>query len=103
MCISVVDEKQGDQLGVHFKIKARAAERVELEILARLLLLQLLLANNPALNQLQFFREQTTTGGATNGVLVNKLRVYDTLTIQAMLRCTQTKLHVLLDSDNSDW
>ncbi|KAG0195900.1 hypothetical protein BGX28_000398 [Mortierella sp. GBA30] len=94
--MSVVDEEQGDQLGVDFKVKARAGERVELEILARLLFLQLLLANDSALDQLQFFREQTTTGGATIGVLVNKLREYDTSTIQAMLRYTQTELHLLL-------
>ncbi|KAF9273530.1 hypothetical protein BGZ74_004735, partial [Mortierella antarctica] len=96
MYMSVVDEEQGDQLGIDFRVKARAGERVELEILARLLFLQLLLDNSPALDQLQFFREQTTTGGATIGVLVNKLQEYDTLTIQAMLRFTQTKLHLLL-------
>ncbi|KAF9132814.1 hypothetical protein BG015_003663, partial [Linnemannia schmuckeri] len=41
-----------------------------------------------------FFREQTTTGGAsTIGALVNKVREYDTNTIQAMFQETQTELH----------
>ncbi|KAF9123517.1 hypothetical protein BGW39_008911 [Mortierella sp. 14UC] len=66
------------------------------DIYATLIRTRGLLLNNPALDQLQFFREQTTTGAAAIGVMVNKLRQYDTLTIHAMLRCTQTKLHLLL-------
>ncbi|KAG9069812.1 hypothetical protein KI688_009137 [Linnemannia hyalina] len=94
--MSVVDEEQGDQLGIVFKVKARAGERVELEILARLLFLKFLLASKPALDQFQFFREQTTTGDATIGKLVHILQEYDIHTIRAMLRKTQTKLHLLL-------
>ncbi|KAG0200817.1 hypothetical protein BGX33_010754, partial [Mortierella sp. NVP41] len=94
MYMAVVDEKQGNPFDIDEKVNACASERVELEFLARLLFLQLLLNHDPDLEPRQFFREQTTTGGAsTIGTLVHKLKEYDTTTIQAMLRVTQTKLH----------
>lgn len=95
--MAVVDEERGDQVGIDFKVKECARQRVELEFLARLLFLQLLLNHSSDLEPRQFFLEQTTPGGAsTIGTLVYKLREYDTLTIQAMLREVQTKLHSFL-------
>ncbi|KAF9320026.1 hypothetical protein BG003_007388 [Podila horticola] len=94
MYMAVVGEEQGNVFSIDEKVKARARERVELEFLARLLFLQLLLNHIPSLKPEQFFLEQTATNGAsTIGTLVYKLREYDTLTIEAMLRVTQTKLH----------
>ncbi|KAK3805240.1 MAG: hypothetical protein JOS17DRAFT_49006 [Linnemannia elongata] len=97
---TVINREQrgsSDPLDIDSDVKAFAGERVKLEFLARLLFLQLLLNNNPDLEPQQFFREQTTTGGAaTIGELVYKLREYDNLTIQAMLGEVQTKLHLLL-------
>ncbi|KAF9118178.1 hypothetical protein BGW39_001417 [Mortierella sp. 14UC] len=97
---TVINREQrgsSDPQDIDSDVKAFAGERVKLEFLARLLFLQLLLNNNPDLEPQQFFREQTTTGGAaTIGELVYKLREYDNLTIQAMLGEVQTKLHLLL-------
>ncbi|KAF9080036.1 hypothetical protein BGX29_005673, partial [Mortierella sp. GBA35] len=92
--MAVVGEEQGNQFSIDEKVKARARARVELEFLARLLFLQLLLNHIPDLEPRQFFHEQTTTEGAsTIGTLVYKLREYDTLTIEAMRRVTETNLH----------
>lgn len=75
-----------------------ARHRVELEFLARLLFLQLLLNHNPELEPRQYFREQTTNGGAwTISRLILKLREYDGLAISTMLDVVQTKLHSHLD------
>ncbi|KAG0013780.1 hypothetical protein BGZ81_000835, partial [Podila clonocystis] len=94
MYMAVVGEEQGNLFGIDERVKALTRERVELEFLARLLFLHLLLNHIPGMEPRQFFREQTTTGGAsTIGTLVYKLREYNTLTIEAMLRVTQTKLH----------
>jgi hypothetical protein len=96
---TIINREQGrlrDSLDIDSEMKRLARERVELEFLARLLFLQLLLNNNPDLEPQQFFREQTTTGSATISSLVYKLREYDNLTIQAMLDEVQTKLHLLL-------
>ncbi|KAF9397932.1 hypothetical protein BGZ94_006146, partial [Podila epigama] len=96
---SVIDRKQGglhDPRDIDSEVKALVGERVELEFLARLLFLQLLLNKNPKLEPRQFFREQTTGGATTIGELVYKLREYDNLTIQAMLGKVQTKLRSLL-------
>ncbi|KAG0271650.1 hypothetical protein BGZ95_000502 [Linnemannia exigua] len=73
-------------------------KRVQLEFLARMLFLQLLLDRNPSLEPQKFFREQTTiTGAATILELVKKLREYDSLAIQYMLDDVQTKLHSQLE------
>ncbi|KAF9574725.1 hypothetical protein EC968_005730 [Mortierella alpina] len=96
----IVNREQGglrEPQDIDSDVKALAGERVKLEFLARLLFLQLLLSNNPDLEPQEFFREQTTTGGAaTISHLVHKLREYDNYTIQAMLGDIQTKLHLLL-------
>lgn len=84
-------------LNLDSDVKALTGERVELEFLARLLFLQLLLNNIPDMEPKQFFHEQTTVGGAaTIARLVNKLREYDNLAICSMLRDVQTKLQSLL-------
>ncbi|KAF8936645.1 hypothetical protein EDD21DRAFT_413488 [Dissophora ornata] len=86
-----------DLLDFDSSVKVLAGERVELEFLARLLFLQLLLNNNPDLEPQRFFREQTTTGGAeTICELVNKLRKYDRVIIRTMFTEVQIKLHSLL-------
>ncbi|GJJ78336.1 hypothetical protein EMPS_10695 [Entomortierella parvispora] len=94
---AIESEEQGNLIRIDEKTKALARQRVYLEFLARLLFLQLLLNYTPGLEPEQYFREQTTTGGAsTIRTLVHKLREYDTITIEAMLHFTQTKLHAHL-------
>ncbi|KAF9981416.1 hypothetical protein BGZ65_003976 [Modicella reniformis] len=83
-------------LNLDSDVKALTGERVELEFLARLLFLLLLLNNNPDLEPQQFFREQTTEGASVIRELVYKLREYDNLTIQVMLGRVQTKLRSFL-------
>ncbi|KAF9133376.1 hypothetical protein BGX30_012315, partial [Mortierella sp. GBA39] len=83
-------------LDLDSNVKVLAGERVELEFLARLLFLLLLLNNNPDLEPVQFFREQITGGASTIRELVNVLREYDSLAIQYMLDDVQTKLRSLL-------
>ncbi|KAF9972106.1 hypothetical protein BGZ65_010016 [Modicella reniformis] len=83
---------QRDPQDIDYEVK----RCVELEFLARLLFLQLLLNNSPDMEPRQFFREQTTGGASTIRELVYKLRGYDNLTIQVMLDDVQTKLHSLL-------
>ncbi|KAG0268150.1 hypothetical protein BGZ95_002588 [Linnemannia exigua] len=98
---TVLNNKQGalrSPQDIDSEVKELVGERVELEFLARLLFLQLLLNNKPDLEPQQFFREQTTSGASTIGELVYKLREYDNLTIQAMLDKVQTKLRSLLVS-----
>ncbi|KAG0367631.1 hypothetical protein BGX24_003146 [Mortierella sp. AD032] len=97
----VLDKNQGalrDPQDIDSEVKALVGERVELEFLARLLFLQLVLQIKPDLEPEQFFREKTTSGASTIGELVYKLREYDNLTIQAMLDKVQTKLWSLLVS-----
>ncbi|KAF8924589.1 hypothetical protein BGZ58_001634 [Dissophora ornata] len=78
---------------IDYLVKDAVGQRVELEFLARLLFLHLLLSNNPDLEPRQFFREQTTTNGALAiGDLVHKLKEYDYNTIEAMLRKVQAKI-----------
>jgi hypothetical protein len=97
MYAAVVDEEQGNLFGIDKKVKERARERVELEILARQLFLQLLLNHIPDLEPRQFFLEQTTTEGAsTIGTLVSTLQEYDPSAIGKLLKATQTKLHMHL-------
>ncbi|KAF9966336.1 hypothetical protein BGZ70_002615 [Mortierella alpina] len=94
MYVAVVGEEQGNQFDIDLTVKSRAKARIELEFLARMLFLQLLLNRIPDLEPRQFFNEQTTPEGAsTIGTLVYKLREYDTVTIEAMRRATETKLH----------
>ncbi|KAF9898417.1 hypothetical protein EC991_011331, partial [Linnemannia zychae] len=84
----VLDKKQGPLCGpqdIDSDVKALVGERVEVEFLARMLFLQLLLNNNPDLEPQQFFREQTTRGASTIRELVKGLRVYGSVTIQDML------------------
>ncbi|KAK3817647.1 MAG: hypothetical protein J3Q66DRAFT_298758 [Benniella sp.] len=76
--------------------KSRTGERIRIEILARLLFLQLLLDNNPGLEPRQFFLEQTNGGAATIRKLVVKLKEYSKGTIQLMLDKTQAKVRVVL-------
>ncbi|KAF9543651.1 hypothetical protein EC957_000583 [Mortierella hygrophila] len=83
-------------LDLDSNVKALIGERVELEILARLVFLQLLLNNNPKLEPIQYFREQTTGGASTIGELADRLREYDNNTIQAMLHEVETKVDSLL-------
>ncbi|KAF9920423.1 hypothetical protein BGZ67_001289, partial [Mortierella alpina] len=54
-------------------LKSLAGDRVELEFLARLSFLQLLLNNDAQLTPGQFFREQTNGGAVTIGALVERL------------------------------
>ncbi|KAF9274677.1 hypothetical protein BGZ68_000438 [Mortierella alpina] len=96
---NIIDKRQGalcDPQDIDLEVKALVGERVELEFLARLLFLQLLLNDNSDLEPLQFFREQTTGGASTIRDLVYKLRDYDILTIQAMLGTVQAKIRSLL-------
>ena len=79
------------------RLKKLAGDRVELEFLARLLFLQLLFNNNAQLTPEQFFREQTNGGAVTIGVLVDRLRVFESRTIRTMLNFTQDKLAVHLN------
>ncbi|KAK3843870.1 MAG: hypothetical protein J3R72DRAFT_102530 [Linnemannia gamsii] len=96
---SVLDKKQGPLCGpqdIDSDVKALVGERVEVEFLARMLFLQLLL-NNPDLEPQLFFRQQTTRGASTIRELVKGLRVYGSVTIQDMLDIVQTNLHAHLD------
>ncbi|KAG9070410.1 hypothetical protein KI688_009747 [Linnemannia hyalina] len=98
---SVIHRNQGRSQcakDIDSEVKALAGERVKLEFLARLLFLQHLLDDNPDLEPLQFFREQTTKGAFTIGDLVYKLKEYDHNTIQAMLSKVQAKLQSILVS-----
>ncbi|KAL1920655.1 uncharacterized protein VTP21DRAFT_1032 [Calcarisporiella thermophila] len=70
-------------------LKDLIEDRINLEFLARLLFLLMLFDINSDLSPEQFFREQTTTGISTIGKLVGALRVYDNITIQAMLQQVQ--------------
>ncbi|KAK3805922.1 MAG: hypothetical protein J3Q66DRAFT_360046 [Benniella sp.] len=79
------------------RLKRLAGDRVELEFLARLLFLQLLLNNDAQLTPEQFFREQTNGGATTIGALVEKLRMFEASTIRSMLNFTQDKLAVHLN------
>ncbi|KAF9970267.1 hypothetical protein BGZ73_007066 [Actinomortierella ambigua] len=84
-------------LDIESKAQRLAKQRVELEVLARLLFLQLQLNKKPDLEPQQFFREQIcNAGAATIRRLVDILRVYDTSTIQDMLASVQNKLHTFL-------
>ncbi|KAK5808232.1 hypothetical protein F5H01DRAFT_370260 [Linnemannia elongata] len=84
-------------LTLDLDVKTLIGERVEVEFLARLLFLQFLLNKNADLEPKQFFREQTTAGGATTiAKLFDKLRGYDSLAIRSMLRNVQAKLQSLL-------
>ncbi|KAK3807861.1 MAG: hypothetical protein J3Q66DRAFT_85573 [Benniella sp.] len=96
MYMTIVQEEQGNQINIDFRVKACARERIELEFLARLLFLQFLLDRNPDLKPQQFFREQTNGGASAIGTLVFKLQEYKNITIQAMLRKIETKLRSLL-------
>ncbi|KAF9972495.1 hypothetical protein BGZ75_001481, partial [Mortierella antarctica] len=95
MCVSLPKpepESLHDLIENDSTLKRRAGDRVELEFLARLLFLQFLFNNNPDLEPLQFFREQTNGGATTIRTLVNKLRAYDTGTIGLMHDQVQNKL-----------
>ncbi|KAG0059149.1 hypothetical protein BGZ89_000656 [Linnemannia elongata] len=84
-------------LTLDLDVKTLIGERVEVEILARLLFLQFLLNKNADLEPKQFFREQTTAGGAaTIAKLFGKLQGYESLAIRSMLRNVQAKLQSLL-------
>ncbi|KAF9113343.1 hypothetical protein BGW39_003795, partial [Mortierella sp. 14UC] len=97
---SIFDKKQGPLCApqdIDSDVKALVGERVEVEFLARMLFLQLLLNNNPDLEPQQFFREQITRGASTIRELVKGLRMYGSITIQDMLDIVQIKLHTHLD------
>ncbi|KAF9159109.1 hypothetical protein BGX20_003103, partial [Mortierella sp. AD010] len=81
---------------IDYLVKDLVGERVEMEFLARLLFLQLLLNNNLDLQPQQFFREQTTKGASTISNLVRKLKEYDNDTIRSMLDQAQTNIRGLL-------
>ncbi|KAG0270762.1 hypothetical protein BGZ95_001558, partial [Linnemannia exigua] len=91
--MAVVGEEQDNQFIIDEKVKARVRARVELEFLARFLFLQLLLNYFPDLEPWVFHEQTTTEGTSTIGTLVYKLREYDTPTIEAMRRVTETNLH----------
>ncbi|KAG0203112.1 hypothetical protein BGX28_004507 [Mortierella sp. GBA30] len=81
---------------IDYMVKDTVGDRVEIEFLARILFLLLLLNKNPELDPQQFFREQTTEGSSVIQELVHKLKEYDNRTIQAMLGRVQTKIRSLL-------
>ncbi|KAF9152038.1 hypothetical protein DFQ26_001032, partial [Actinomortierella ambigua] len=83
-------------LDIDQEMKMLAGERVQREFLARMLFLQHLLNDNPDLEPLQFFREQTNGGATAICELVKRLRDYDRTTIQDMLDEVQNKLRSLL-------
>ncbi|KAF9177689.1 hypothetical protein BGZ50_008451, partial [Haplosporangium sp. Z 11] len=96
---TVIDKEHGSWRApqdIDSLVKNLVGERVEIEFLARLLFLQLLLINNPDLEPQQFFREQTTKGASTIGKLVHKLQEYDNRTINAMLGQVQTNIRGFL-------
>ncbi|KAF9424462.1 hypothetical protein BGZ76_003520 [Entomortierella beljakovae] len=70
-------------------LKSLIEDRINLEFLARLLLLLMLFDINGDLSPEQFFREQTNEGISTIGELVEALRVYDIITIRAMFQRVQ--------------
>ncbi|KAG0285900.1 hypothetical protein BGZ96_009925 [Linnemannia gamsii] len=88
-----------DLLDLDSEVKRLIEERVQLEVLARLLFLQLLQDNNADLEPQEFFLDQTTPGGAMAiSKLVKMLRCCSSRTIDSMLQKAQIKLHALLSS-----
>jgi len=81
-------------------LKRLAGDRVNLEFLARLLLLQLLFKMKPELTPEQFFREQMNGGTTTIGKFMGKLRQYDKITISNMLLVLQEDLKKRLNNQN---
>ncbi|KAF9087445.1 hypothetical protein BGX27_002935 [Mortierella sp. AM989] len=67
-------------------LKNLIEDRINLELLARLLFLLMLFDTKSDLSPEQFFREQTNEGISTIGELVEALRVYDIITVQAMFQ-----------------
>lgn len=86
-----------DLKDIDLAMKKSLLGRIELEFLAWLLFLQLLLNNNPDLELQQFFREQINGGASIVALLVKLLRKYDTHIIRLMLSGVQKKLHSHLD------
>lgn len=94
---TIVDKGTLSPLDIDFMVKVLARERVQVEILGRLLFLQLLLQNNPYLEPWQFFCEQTSEAGTSIVQdLVNELHIYAAATIQNMLNNVEAKLSSLL-------
>ncbi|KAI1288806.1 hypothetical protein EDD11_009648 [Mortierella claussenii] len=89
-------EGSRDPLDVDSEVKLRIGDRVEIDFLARLLFLQLLLDKNPNLEPRQFFREQTSKGASTIARLVNRVQDYHVRTIRAMLDQVQTRIRNVL-------
>ncbi|KAG0335184.1 hypothetical protein BG004_000104 [Podila humilis] len=73
-------------------LKRQVGYRIEREFLARMLFLQHLFNNNPDLEPLQFFREQTTGGAITIQTRVDMLHDYGTETISLMHSEVHNKL-----------
>ncbi|KAF9348650.1 hypothetical protein BGX26_012965 [Mortierella sp. AD094] len=73
-------------------LKDLVADRVDLEFLARLLFLLMILEMDKNLTPEEFFRAQMSGGISTIGNLVNALRVYDVMTIRMMLQRVQSKV-----------
>ncbi|KAK3840965.1 MAG: hypothetical protein J3R72DRAFT_446220 [Linnemannia gamsii] len=97
---STISRKPGALLNlqeVDSAVKKSVQGRIELEFLARLLFLQLLLNYNRNLEPLHFFLEQINGGASTIALLVKTLREYNIDTIRLMLNGVQGKLHSLLD------
>ncbi|KAF9166237.1 hypothetical protein DFQ26_008378 [Actinomortierella ambigua] len=95
--LAVSGNQQGDLLEIDFHMKIIAQQRIEIEFLARLLFLQLLIDHDPELPPQQFFRAQMTPGGASSiRKLVDILRKYEITTIHSMLDRVQRNLHSIL-------
>ncbi|KAG0175917.1 hypothetical protein DFQ29_006797, partial [Apophysomyces sp. BC1021] len=74
------------------RMKLLAVRRVDVEFLARLILLWILFRKDPQLTPEQFFREQLNGGIDTVEALVEKLLQYDSDTINLMLQHVEEHL-----------
>ncbi|KAG0167291.1 hypothetical protein DFQ30_006200, partial [Apophysomyces sp. BC1015] len=93
MCIAFTNSGQYSGLKeLDTGLKTVAAERIEIEFLARLIFLWILFRKYPQLTPEQFFREQLNGGAKTVKRLVEKLLKYDSKTIDSMLPCVEEYL-----------
>ncbi|KAG0182667.1 hypothetical protein DFQ28_001939, partial [Apophysomyces sp. BC1034] len=93
MCIAFTNSGQYSGLKeLDTGLKTVAAERIEIEFLARLIFLWILFRKYPQLTPEQFFREQLNGGAKTVETVVTKLRKYHCETINSMLSYVEDHL-----------
>ncbi|KAG0184854.1 hypothetical protein DFQ28_010344, partial [Apophysomyces sp. BC1034] len=88
-------EQYRDPLALDSITKSTVAQRVNVDILARLIFLWTLFHKYPQLTPEQFFREQLNGGADTVEGLVEKLLQYDSKTIDSML--SRVEKHLMKD------